>query len=82
MTLNALYSHQICPYPPGVPLVIAGEVIDTLHVEKLKELRDALAARLERDRIGLSSHSLGSGCTVTGCSALTLETIQVFFSSS
>lgn len=63
---------QICPYPPGIPVVIRGERLTAGHVKALT----ALQAGLEEDVKGRES-GLGSGCTVTGCSDRSLQTVRV-----
>ena len=60
--LPPLPLFQICPYPPGIPVIIKGEKITQAHLSSLAALR---------------KNSLGSGCTITGCSDQTLLTIRV-----
>jgi lysine decarboxylase len=37
--LERLAAEPICPYPPGIPLLIPGERIDAARLEWLKEQR-------------------------------------------
>ena len=63
---------QICPYPPGIPVVIRGERLTAGHLKALT----ALQLDLQVDMKGRES-GLGSGCTVTGCSDRSLQTVRV-----
>ncbi|MGG5463127.1 aminotransferase class I/II-fold pyridoxal phosphate-dependent enzyme [Clostridium sp. B9] len=36
-TLNKIVAENIVPYPPGVPMLITGEVIEEKHIKLLKE---------------------------------------------
>lgn len=64
--LGHISAETVSLYPPGVPLVVAGERLTSLTVATLTALRD-------RIRID----NLGSGCFVTGSQDATMQTIRV-----
>ncbi|NET08973.1 MAG: aminotransferase class I/II-fold pyridoxal phosphate-dependent enzyme [Merismopedia sp. SIO2A8] len=51
-------AELICPYPPGIPLIMPGEVILPEAIQVLQEI-------------------LASGGVITGCSDVSLQTLQV-----
>lgn len=61
-------AETISIYPPGIPVVLKGELFTT-------ELLQTLLAARKDHRTGLSL--LGSGCTVMGCSDSTLRSLQI-----
>ena len=64
-------------YPPGIPLVIAGEKLTPEKIEALLALQRAL--RSEASNIVAEFESLESGKSVTGCSDSTLQSLLVYF---
>ena len=36
-SLGCISANMICPYPPGIPLVVPGEIFDSRRVEWLLE---------------------------------------------
>jgi arginine decarboxylase len=51
-------AELVCPYPPGIPVLVPGEIITEAALTQLRTLREA-------------------GCSMTGCSDATLESITV-----
>lgn len=70
---------QICAYPPGIPVVVRGEVVgqDALRglVDLARNLKPETGSEASKDAEG---GGLGSGRSVVGCSDPTLTTITVF----
>ena len=60
--------ETLCPYPPGIPIVIQGERLTTATVEALRSLRADLAR----------SKGLASGRFVTGAVDPLLQTLRVY----
>ena len=86
--INHLSAETICIYPPGIPLLVRGELVTIAHVNTLETLARSLSLLKNRET---SSNSVsdedndeamvetlvGSGCTVTGCVDSTLQTIKI-----
>jgi len=70
--IGRISAETVCPYPPGIPVLIKGEQVTLAHVASLAALRST-----NEDNLNTKSSSLGSGCTITGASDQTLQTIKV-----
>lgn len=91
--LDKICAETICPYPPGIPVVIAGEILTERVLKLLMQLRKAIKEQeqapnnieyVDNGRIDAlgnisapSPQQLGSGRVVTGCADTTLSTIKV-----
>ena len=84
VTNNFFSSQQICPYPPGVPLIVRGERILNRHLEIFANIREAYKdLRDDKNAKGLEvsndcSPLFASGCFLTGCDDHTLQTLRVY----
>jgi arginine decarboxylase len=56
--IGRISAELVCPYPPGIPVLLPGEFI-------------------ERRAIAFLQHVLSCGGTVSGCSDLSLKTLNV-----
>lgn len=65
-------------YPPGIPIVVRGEILSSKCIDLLNQLHRILSnsAITEEDKDN-DSILLGEGCTVTGSASPTLATIRV-----
>jgi arginine/lysine/ornithine decarboxylase len=65
---GSVAAETISPYPPGIPVLVKGEVITQMHVAQLQTLCSA-DSDVRRAK---------SGRTITGCADPTLSTVRVF----
>ena len=71
---------QVVPYPPGIPVLIRGEEITEEHLQLLCRL--SYGSEDDADvTVDVKKFALGSGCTVTGWSDPSKNTIKVYKSS-
>lgn len=71
---------QISVYPPGIPLLVRGEVILQSHLSALVSLHNALVGPTGSlsEANGADSYGLPSGTSIMGSSSATLDTILVY----
>ena len=79
--IGRISAETICPYPPGIPLVVRGEHVTSAHVAELQALAQYMGRKSGDDNNGDGDDdgvdALGSGCTIVGASDKTLCTIKV-----
>jgi arginine/lysine/ornithine decarboxylase len=74
MLLGRVSAETVSVYPPGIPLLVRGEVLRKGHLQLLMRLQAAVAAQGD----GQASALLGKGCTVTGASDKMLNSIRLY----
>ena len=71
--------ETICIYPPGIPLLIKGEMITIDHINTLLALKSAYQDNNNNDNIYIDNDYIDKGSSITGWSDNNLEKIKVIF---
>jgi len=77
--IGKISMETICIYPPGIPLLIKGEMITIDHINTLLALKSAYQDNNNNDNIYIDNDYIDKGSSITGWSDNNLEKIKVIF---